>query len=634
MQNKLMQISIALIFALPVLTQGTERASTHRNLPIGGALVTPSFQNPIHPNDLSSSANPQYTIKSSGRYFITDNLAKQHNTAAGVILLINASNVSLDINSKTIVPHVSGSLSTGTAIGIARGKSNIQVMNGTIHAEDSSSTQKLNTGVNLSETTLSGGSGTSYSIKLQDLYITRCKTTGISGTAVNDLSIENCTVNDCSSTTTNVVGLTLTTVNNLVVSDCEFNNNATTAGTCTGILLTDCIDGLITNTSTSSNSASGDATGMQLATSSTGCSNLKIQNVNGSSNVSSAASTRGIFVSSSATKLVTIEDSSFNNNSSANDTRGIDLVGCTNSSVKRCQTNNNSSSVSTSIGVVLDSNSHFNHLEDLTANNNSISANNYVAGILVQGDDNNFIRCHANRNRNTLTSASSSAHAYGFQISGDRNYFQGCHAVGNSTSANAAVRAVGFYTTGTNTLNTLKDCVANANNASHTTASVVAAGIMFGDNEVSSQIVNCEAANNLVGNGTSSGAGARAYGIYFAATTGADQCLVKDCNIAHNSKGSGGSGLAFGFYDNDTASTSLLIGNVSIGHGSCLGTALDASLTWNGNSESTTDLNYSFKHDGTTVDPRNVIQEVARENFVSLSTAVRKWQNVSVYDAS
>ena len=592
------------------------------------AIVTPAFQNPIHSSDLSASANPQYSIKSSGRYYLAENLTQEHNTAGGIILLINSNNTTLDMNSKSIEPHVSGSLSTGTGIAVAKGLSNITIMNGSINALDNSGTAKLNTGIDLSETAVSSGSGTSYSIKLLDLNITRCKFYGIDADTINDLSIENSSANDASGSSA-CRGAMLDTVSNLLIKNCEFNNNTSSGSYGEGLRLSSCTNGLIEDTKANSNSTTGGLGSSGIYVS--GGSNLIFKNTNASSNTSSASSAYGIAVLNAP--LINFKNcNSNNNNSSSGAAAGFYLSGSgTNCSLIKCQAKYNSSTSSSAYGVYLVQNTTY--LEDVVANGNTTDQDAAAYGFYITRPDNNFVRCHASKNRNTNAGSSTSAHAYGFFISGgDRNQFTECTAVGNSTAANEAVRAVGFYTTGGNNQNRFEECKANANNASSNTEAVVAAGFQFNGVEARSQIINCEATNNLVGSsGGASVSTARAYGIYFDTAAGTDQCIVKDCYLAYNSVTTGGK--AFGFYDNNTASTSLLTGNVAIGHGKSLGSTLDASMQWNSNSEPSASQNYFFKHTGTGDDPRAAIQEVPRENFASISTMVQKWQNISVYNS-
>ena len=626
------------VLAKPILKSPADNTS------LRGPIVTPSFQNPIHPTDLSTSANPQFTIKSSGRYYVTNHLNRNHSTAAGTILLVKASNVNLDLNSKTIAPSVSGSMTTGTAIAVAQGLSNIQVSNGFIHGQDGSTSngtgvQKLDYGIDLNETTLSSGSGTSYQIKLQDLQITRCITVGIFGSTINDLTIERCTCNDGKGTTDLTAGAQLDTINNLKINNCTFSGNANSSSgaiTVYGLSLTSCTDGVIENVICAKNNASSTSSCIGAYLSS--CTNMIMKNVSATTN--SAAGTTCY---------------------------GINLTGSTNNQLINCITNGNTTSANDSsvIGIYLQSSSHNCRLENCLANGNSNSSTGGTGGTAYGSymQSSNALcvtNCQFNGNTSTATGATiglilntitgstfrncqtcsssstgsgASAHAYGTYLDSNcnNNSFVKCLANSNSAGSTSAVRSVGFYSSA-NTNNNFDQCIANRNQAT-TTANVaaIAAGFMFAGAETRSQILNCETAHNVVGNQTSSGTSARAYGIYFDGSSATVNCSVKNCNLNYNTPGTTGGGRAFGFYDNSTTSTTILIGNIAIGQGQCLGSTLEDDLQWNGNSEPSSNQNFFFKHAGTGDDPRQMISEVPHQNFGSISTAVVKWQNISVF---
>ena len=597
------------------------------------SIVTPAFQNPIHNNDLSSSTNPQFSILSSGRYYLVDNLAQPHNTASGIVLLINTNNVSLNLNSKTISTDVSGSLTTGTGIAIAKGKSNIKILNGYINGSDTSSTQKFNTGIDLSETAVSSGSGTSYTIKLEDISINKCKLNGISGTSINDLSITSCSINDCSNSgTANISGANLTTINNFLINNCEFNNNNASDGSCEGLRLTDCINGNIINITASSNQGTASAAGLEIGYSSTGSKNLNIDTINTSNNSSSSGPAVGLSITDSP--LISISNLNTNSNSSSGDCCGIGIYNSTTNS-NNCNLTNiiasqNNSSSNNAYGVYIESNT--NNLNSITANNNNSSADDSVSGIFISNASNNqLINCTTMGNYNSNTSTSSSANTFGIAIDGNNNSCVNCISTNNITNANSTVRAIGIYVVNGSD-NRLENCTSSSNNSTHTTAAVISAGFELNGNATRTQLIDCTSSNNLVGDGTNSGSNARSYGIYLAnSISGADQAMIRNCKVNNNYVGSSGSGLAFGIYDNNDDTTILMTGNVAIGQGKCLSSKLDASLQWNNNSEPTSSQNYFFKHAGTIENPQFVIHESNTVDFASLSTTTLKWQNISLY---
>ena len=593
-------------------------------------IVTPAFQNPIHPGDLSTSATPQFTIKNSGRYYLSNHLSVANSNASATVLLINASNVSLDLNAKTITPQ--GSMSTGVGIGVTQGLSNILVHNGYIYGSDLSS-QKLNTGIDLN----ASGSGTSYQIKLQDLQISRCKVQGLLANTVNDLIIENCQCNDASGSGA-VYGAFLTTVNNLKIKNCEFSGNATSsaASTVYGLNLTSCTDGIIENVVCAKNNASSTSTctGAYLSS----CTNITLRSVATTDNSAAGATCYGINLTGSTNnQLVNCVANGNSSSASGSSVAGIYLQSSShNCLLDNCLANNNANSDSagagTAYGIRLAS-SNALVVNNCQANGNTVASGGatarVVAGMSLETVLSSTINnCQASSNKNSNTTAAS--HTYGVYLSSSTdNTFTKCTASSNDAAA-ASATCAGFYSsTGTN--NRFDSCIANRNRNTNTGASITCAGFYFAGAETSSQIIGCESAHNMVGDTTSSASTARAYGIYFSGN--AANCSVKYCYLAYNTKGSSGSGKAFGFYDASSTSTTntLLIGNIAVGQGSCLGTTLLASLSWNGNNEPTSDQNYFFQTNGTGDDPRNMISEVPHQNFNSISTAIVKWQNISVY---
>ena len=592
-------------------------------------LVTPAFQNPIHNEDLlTSDTTPLYTIRGSGRYYLAGNItATRATTTTGTVFQIAADNVSLDMNDKILAPNSASAHTTADAIAVSTGKSNIQIMNGTIQCQDSAGTQRFAKGVVIA-------GATSYAVKLLNVAVTRAKSTGFEvSAATNDFSMENCSANDGAVTSAALTGATLTAVTNLSIRNCKFTNNiTTTSGNCTGLVLTDCSDGVIENcVSTNNQSASGVTIGVNLAYTSSGCKNIQLKNVNASSNNSTAGgAATGIAIVDSP--LVLLTDCIANNNSSAGGAAyGINVTdssaNCNACSFIRVQANNNNSSSSSAYGIRIDSDN--NNFEDVMACSNYATVSAGVYGIYLNAaNENRLNRCLTNYNNCTYSSnADTNANVYGiYATTSNNNHFLDCEAIGNTTSSTAAVTTAGFYSTA-GASNRFEKCVANGNKAAGAAdVAMIAAGFMFSGAETRSQIIKSEAVGNWT---VGSGSAARCYGIYFqTSSSGASQCTVRESYIAYNTITAG---KVFGFYDNRDASTTVLINNLAVGQGQCAGSALDASLQWNGNSEPSSSQNYFWKHAGTGDDPRNLIQEAPILNFLSISTSVGDWSNISIY---
>ena len=594
-------------------------------------LVTPAFQIPIHPEDASVGSNPTYDIKSSGRYYLTNDFKISASTTGGSLLKISAHNVSLNLNAKVVVPSPTASDTTLTGILVANGKNNVQIMNGTIQCVPAYGNGRVQTGINLGDTT------TSYSAKLQDIFVNQATVTGITGSVRNNLSLERVAVNNMSGTAA-VTGLSLTTCKNVNILDCEFNRNTTSSGNCKGIVLSGCEDGLIQNVTasgntTTHNNSSSVVMGISLASS---CKNLTFKNCSSTDNIASFVgngfNTFGFSISASPLNHFINCIGNGNGGSSGRNTAvGFYVIGASNNcTFTNCEASKNYSTnagtAATGYGFYIGDSAIYNMtLNNCVANYNQAAGTSSAdtAGIYLTTVHNSHLNnCVCNKNSSIL------GVGYGiFQNGCNNNSFNNCSAIGNVSSATDYV-AVGFYSTG-GTANRFVNCKANAQNmaGSTTTLSNGNGGCgfqLFG--ETRTQLINCQA----IGNQTTNGSTSIAYGIFLGGSCA--NCTVKDCYVAYNTAGA--SGLAFGIYDNTTSSptTTLFLSNISAGHGQCLtGAQLNASMQWNSNSRPTVSQNFFFKHDGTGDNPQNVIHEVPKWNLASLSTSVKMWENVSIY---
>ena len=612
-------------------------------------IVTPAFQNAIHHEDAAANTNPAYNIKKSGRYYLTDDFRIASTATGGASLMqISADNVTLDLNSKTITPSVYSDQTNLVGITI-NNKNNVTIMNGTIQCDDLTKTQRIVTGISL---------GTSkQTIKIQDIYINRALATGITGTSINDLSLKNVTVNNISSTAA-ANGVTLTTCKNVQIDNCSFSNNTTShASGINGLYLSGCQDGTISNVMANSNSCTSTSiagtaitAGITLAATS---QNLVFKNCTAANNYSTAvyvtdvAQSVGFKIGSSPLNRFENCIASGNGTSSANNNiAGFELTAGSNS----CQFINCEASKGTATSSSVNaaaygfrlyiSSSVINNLyfENCIANANSTSGTTtgVAAGFYLNGIKNSrIVNCQSHKN------TSNTGNAYGFYLdrssssSNFNNVLLGCQAKGNTATATDK-NGVGFYSsTGTN--NRFENCLSNGNTvtAATTTATIGQGAIGFSlVGETRSQIVGCEAVGNIV---STSDADNRAYGFFLAAT--ATKCEVSNCYAAYNTATGG---YNFGFYDGTAAGSfnSLWRGNVSVGHGKCLtSTELDGSFKWQNSSSEPVQvgtstkmsLNYFFLNAGTGDNPQNMIHEVPKWNLDSLSTAVKMWENVSIY---
>lgn len=638
--------------------------SSHYSSPMGNPaydtvehIVTPAFQNAIHPEDAAAGSNPAYDIIKSGRYYLSQDFKVGSTVSGASLLRVSADNVTLDMNSKVITPKTSSDQTNLVGI-LVNNRDNVTIMNGTVQCDDTSGTQRISTGISLS-------TGAAYTVKVQDVFVNRCLATGITASSVNDISLENVSANNASGSSA-VVGMSLSSCKNVKIRDCEVNNNSTSSGDCTGLLLSACEDGSVNNLIASSNvttsTSNGDkAIGVSLASAT---KNIVFSDCTASNNASngqqSSAASHSIGFSVAASPLNRFESCVANGNGDDgtngidNDVAGFDISGASHScSFINCEASknigedNNGPTALSAYGFKVDGGGAINNLyfENCIANaNEANSASNTTsnaAGFWLAGLQNSkLVNCQAHKND------SEDLGAYGFYLidsssAGNmNNILVDCQAKGNTT-AGVDQSAVGFSSdTGIN--NRFEGCIANGQAVTSTATSIGvgtgASGFRL-DSETRSQVINCEAVGNSV---DTDDAQARAYGFFLGAN--ANGCIVRDSYAAYNTT-NGTSGYEYGFYDNtaDTAFNTLFMGNTSVGHGKCLTSVeLDASNKWQedstngepvqvGTGSTIMSLNYYWKNAGTGDRPTNVIHEVPRLSLSSLSTAVKMWENVSIY---
>ncbi|HLB41027.1 MAG TPA: hypothetical protein VJJ83_04505, partial [Candidatus Babeliales bacterium] len=207
----------------------------------GGEITTPAFQSSIKASDLvtplANSAN-MYTINRSGRYYVANDLSRTNpNQFTGCTMLyINSSDVTLDLNGKTIRASQFVNASTLTAIKIAANLSNITIRNGTINGFNSlaasPTTQYITTGIDAT-------AGTNKNLSLCDLQVINIGGNGVTITSNQDLLIQNVTISNCLNAG-DIKALFLTNCNSVKVLNCNFNNVSSSGGPAHGVYATGC----------------------------------------------------------------------------------------------------------------------------------------------------------------------------------------------------------------------------------------------------------------------------------------------------------------------------------------------------------------------------------------------------------
>ncbi len=643
-------------------TENFDDQLVHRTQP-----TTPAFQYPIKPSDLNhhaTSSNGMYTINRSGRYYLSQDLMPSPSSTGVYAIRISVSNVTLDLNGKTVARNPDIHTGTGlTAIQIDSGMFNVRIANGYIQGKNNNN-QYIGTGINVA-------TGCKL-ITLHNVQVNQCNVAGIVAASTNNLTIENCTANECSGSAA-LNGLSLTSCNDAIIKDSNFNLSTTSSGAANGALFTSCTNLNLDNchaSNTSTTSSGTTAYGLQFSS----CSDCIIKNCKATNtaaittgigmlvsscsdchfnnlDTSISSGTTALSISIASSQSCSFENCLANRNTSSSGVAaGIRLSSSPVNSFTNCTTNYHSATGGEAIGFDIQSGSNNCLLTNCILSYNTAASSTYAAyGAKVGAQNIEFNNCSANRNN---ASHASGSNAYGFYFSSsNQNRLDNCHANNNisagasayghylTASANNLItncqavgndaqtdnfEAVGFYSTaGTN--NRFEGCIANGQICDGSTggSSQLAAGFKFQSSETRSQILSCEA----IGNNGGGGASSHAYGVFFSGTSAATSCIIRNTTMAHNIVSAGRN---YGFYDASSAVTTTLIANTSIGHGQCL-----VSATLNASNQfvdtANTGMNYYYNHAGTGDDPRNAIAEAPRYNINSISTSVGGWENISLY---
>ena len=424
-------ITTILLITLPNLTycsQETRLSASHES------LITYVGQQKFKvPNQAGLSGT--YVISTPGTYVLSDTIPSI--AATGHVISITTSNVILDFSGLSITLTAgSGTLING--ITIAPNLSNIVIRNGTI--------------ANMNGNGILVESGC-LNVKLEDLTITSCTTTGVnfsgsSTASISGCSMENCQIQQCNGNTADTYGLKLSFCDYFTAKNCSFTANtaSTTSHNCYGFYACSCKCGTVIQSDAQGNSATLVAAGFYL-------------------------------------------DSD-----------------CSCFLFKDCIAQMNSSTAITAVGKAYgfyETTTHNNRFENCISTNNFAYA--FAAGFYLQNCSYNYwLRCTAQNN--IITGASGATGAFGFicdTATCEGNIFDQCTASGNKGSTTLTSLGCGFSLDNSVSC-TIKNCFSQANDG----ASGTGIGIY-----VKTGAVRCCIQNNTIIANTSSTLG-KAYGIW------------------------------------------------------------------------------------------------------------------------
>lgn len=314
----------------PALNLNNFNDTNKRAIEILTSHHTVISDNNINALSLNAAANSSVVIiNQPGKYTIDKNLifSPQNNNVTGI--LINTSNVTLDLKGYAIWQN--NSSSNFSLISVTAGLSNINIINGTL--------------ANCTGVALMVNTGTK--ITINSLAINNCQATGLQLTKCNNSLI------------------TETYVTNCVINS---NSNGGSGTELSGILLDSCTNIKITESASNNhinNLAGGTTNGFKLIN----CNNCTVSNCN--SNAHQAAITNGLLIQN--VKSCMFKNCKANNNLATqiidtNGVAGFNLIYSINCHLDDCQAQANSSG-NTAYGFKL-LNSQYNKLNNCEASYN------------------------------------------------------------------------------------------------------------------------------------------------------------------------------------------------------------------------------------------------------------------------
>ena len=176
-------------------------------------LIDPKFYDGyIKPGDLSAVAtgNVMYTLSSSGRYYISNNITVAPNNNNVTAIKITANNVLLDLNHATISQSSSSSKTGLIGIELASGVANVIIQNGRI---DSFS----DTGIKINSNCAN--------LIIRDVIVSRSTQYGININTCNTIYLNNVKAISGSNASGSCWGLNMSTCHNVLVQNSNFDNN-------------------------------------------------------------------------------------------------------------------------------------------------------------------------------------------------------------------------------------------------------------------------------------------------------------------------------------------------------------------------------------------------------------------------
>ncbi len=517
-------------------------------------------------NNSPYAAKGLFRISEPGYYLVSTDLSAAPARSNLAILHINASNVIVDLGSKTLTLSTTNYTAMPSAITIAPNVSNVTIMNGTINGAGAHAA--IATGI--------AGSSTS-GLHIDNIRVINCSTAGITAEECANISISRVHTHN-----TGPLGVYLYKCTSGFVSDSTFSGCTADTATACGLWAKRSRGFSLENVAISNiASIDGNTNGALLEC----CSGFSCNNLHASNN------TARVISKSIVDEFETRSCGEEEEEPTPVNTAPLipDAAADPTESGLLC------------IGINL-TNSHGFQLQNCSANSNAaVGTNTRCFGFLFTNKSvNNRIQsCQATNNY-----SNGNVTAGFFLYDSRNNSFDTCESMGNH---NTSKTAAGFYSTNSGSRNFFRTCKANANYS----LTGKAIGISL-HNETRSIICNSEINANDGGSGS-------AFGL---ALTGTCTNVTVEYNKIF---GNYAATTLYGFKDFAADSTTLLRGNVAFGQGRVFhssSTPIDDSGSMN--------YMLTFKDGSNQKNLQFIIKEGDTANLNSFEAGSQHWFNFSI----
>ncbi len=517
-------------------------------------------------NHAATSGDGMYTIDLPGYYFLATDLLPTPANDGAACIKIAASNVTLDLNGKTIM-QANGNDKNMVGIHISPNQSGVDIKNGSI-------SDIIGTGILIDEGCTS--------VNLHILTIINCSKIGILAYKARNIELNELRVKKCSDSADGgpgVVGIKIQESSNIIAQHVKSNSHYSKTNAAIGFLLAHSANCTITDCDALNNSGA-QSFGFYVDQQTSSCQFFRC---NASGNLS---------------------------NSYANGPAcGFYFTDTDYHQINDSQSLANSAAKGNAYGFYI-KNSRGSVIKDCSARGTKAEG--------TSGDAYGFyFESSASTKVNNCTSFSqvaTSGNAYGYSVQNGRAHtFSECIAKDMDATAGTG-NAFGFYACG-GISNTFVKCQSTSNRSGNNTLSRCA-GFALVQPDYFSIISECESSGNASGSSTTGGT---ACGVFFDGNSGPIiGAQVKLCTLANNV-----GKKSYGYCDTSGNSTTLLMRNISFGHGKCLPVDKNKRIIDTGTN------NYLFSYDVSSKNPTHIITETHISNLQVL-TASTPYMNLSI----